>query len=347
MNKNWLKNKDFSQISVKFLRKITSIIGGIFLIIILFFCFEIYIPVNPNSNETIVYTVQKGWGDEEIAKDLQKLGIIRSSYFFELYGILSLKHINLKAGEYNLSSKMSIYQIASKMARGDIIRDSVVILEGWDIADIGKYLEEKDICYQDYFTSLAKQDYSARFEFLKDKPKKLSLEGYLFPDTYEIAKGETCEGILDYTLENFDKKLSPVLREEIKNQKKSIFTIVTMASLIEKEVRTLEDKKIVSGILWKRLAIGMPLQLDSTVNYITGRSDPRVAIKDTQIDSPYNTYKYRGLPNGPISNPGLDSIIAAIYPTKTDYLYYLTDGKTIFSKTFEEHQTAREKYFGS
>ena len=117
-----------------------------------------------------------------------------------------------------------------------------------------------------------------------------------------------------------------------------------MASMIEKEVKNMSDKKIVSGILWKRISVGMPLQLDSTVNYVTDRSDPSVTIKATKIDSPYNTYLYKGLPKGPISNPGIDSIIAAMNPTKTDYWFYLTDGVTIFSKTAEDHAAAKAEY---
>jgi len=347
MEYNFLKDKDFSKVSVRFLKKITSAIGTIFLLVFFYVCFQIYIPVNPGSHETIVYTVQKGWGDEEIADKLKEMGIIRSSYFFKLYNILSLKHTSLKAGEYNLSPKMSIHTIANKMFQGDVIKDSLVILEGWDINDIGEYLESKDICKQSFFVSLTKKNYSGEFKFLADKPKSADLEGYLFPDTYEIGKGETCEDVLDAMLGNFDKKLTPDLRLEIIKQKKSIFDIVTMASLIEKEVRSLEDKKIVSGILWKRIAIGMPLQLDATINYITGKNSPSVSIKDTKIDSPYNTYKYYGLPIAPISNPGIKSIIAAIYPTKTNYLYYLTDGITHFSETFEQHNDARLKYLGS
>jgi UPF0755 protein len=347
MEINLLKNKDFSKVSIQFLKKIASTIGSILLLVFLFICFQVYVPVDYNSHETVVFAVQKGWSDDQIASALKKLGIIRSSYFFRFYAILSLKHSSLQAGEYNLSPKMSVYQIAGKMAQGDIIRDTAVILEGWDITDIGKYLESKGICTQDYFISLTKKDYSAEFSFLKDKPKSLSLEGYLFPDTYEIGKGETCDGILSSMLENFEKKLTPALVAETENQGKSIFDIVTMASLIEKEVRIIADKKIVSGILWKRIAIGMPLQLDSTVNYVTGKSDASVLIKDTKINSPYNTYKYYGLPKGPISNPGIESITAAIYPTKTKYLYYLSDGKTIFSETLEQHNAAKAKYLGS
>ncbi len=320
--------EDFSKISIEFLKKITSIIGVIFLLLILCVCFEIYVPVNPSSKETIIYTVQKGWGDEEIADNLKELGIIRSSYFFKFYAVLSLKHSMLQAGEYNLSTKMSMHEIANKMARGDIIKDRVVIPEGWDVQDIGKYLESKGICSEDYFVSLA-----------------VGQEGYLFPDTYEISKTETCEEVLGAMLANFDKKLTPELKEEIASQGKTISDVVTMASLIEKEVITLEDKKIVSGILWKRLSIDMPLQVDATIVYITGSA--KITTQDKKIDSPYNTYKYYGLPKGPISNPGMDSIIAVIYPTKTNYWYYLSAGKTIFSETLDQHNEARVKYLGS
>ncbi|MGD0576571.1 MAG: endolytic transglycosylase MltG [Candidatus Staskawiczbacteria bacterium] len=336
--------KDLSKISPKELKKILSV-AGIFLLLVLFFvCFEIYVPINSGSHETIIYTVQKGWGENKIAGDLQKLGIIRSSYFFKFYNTVSLQRSSLQAGRYNLSPRDSIYDIAKKMAQGDVIKDNVVILEGWTVFDIGKYLQSKGICDQDYFISLAQKDYSNQFDFLADKPKSAGLEGYLFPDTYQISKDETCEDILNLMLNNFGEKLTPDLRAEIKNQKKSIFDIVTMASLLEKEVRTLSDKKIVSGILWKRISIGMPLQLDCTVNYVTGKSDASCTIADTKINSPYNTYMHPGLPKGPISNPGIDSITAAIYPTATNYWYYLSDGKTIFSETLEQQNAAKAKY---
>jgi UPF0755 protein len=335
--------KDFSKISIQFFKKVVSIALTVLLLVFFFICFEVYVPINPGSHETITFTVQKGWGDNEIASNLQKLKIIRSGYFFKFYVILSLKHSSLQAGDYSLSPKMSAYEIANKMAQGDIIKDKAVILEGWDIKDIGKYLESKGICSKDYFISLTQKDYSDEFGFLQDKPKGVGLEGYLFPDTYEISKGETCEDILNIMLENFDQKLTPELRAEIaKTQgvpQKSIFDIVTMASLLEKEVKSLDDKKIVSGILWKRLEIGMPLQLDSTIVYIT--SDANISAKDKTINSPYNTYKYAGLPEGPISNPGIESITAAIYPKQTNYWYYLTDGKTIYSETLEQHNKAK------
>ena len=339
-----MSNKDFSQISVKFFKNTTSVVSAVLLLVFILICFEVYIPENYNSNETITFTVEKGWSDKDISSSLQKLGIIRNKYFFSFYSIISLKHSSLQAGEYSLSPRMSIYDIVSKMAEGSVIKDEVVILEGWDINDIGKYLQGKGICSQNYFVALTKKDYSGKFSFLADKPKNLNLEGYLFPDTYEIGKGETCDDLVTAMLTNFDQKLTPAYRTEIKNQKKSIFNIVTMASLLEKEVRTSDDKKIVSGILWKRISAGMPLQLDCTVNYITGKNAASCSISDTKINSPYNTYMYTGLPKGPIANPGIDSITAAIYPTATNYWYYLTDGKTIFSETLAQQDAAQAKY---
>ena len=190
------------------------------------------------------------------------------------------------------------------------------------------------------------KDFSQEFDFLKDKPIYFGLEGYLFPDTYEIAKGESIDNIVRRMLSNFDSKFKQEMRDEVQGQGRAISEIITMASLIEKEVKTLEDKKIVSGILWKRLGVSMPLQVDATIVYLTGKKTTKVSIEETQIDSPYNTYRNKGLPLGPIANPGLDSILASIYPEENEYWYYLStpDGKTIFSKTLKEHNSAKARY---
>ena len=315
-------------------------------LIFLLFAFEIYAPKFPTSNDTITYIAKSGMGDDEIAKDLEKQGIIKNSFFFRSYVILSLQHSKLQAGKYLLSPNMSVYEIVKRMVSGDVIKQKITILEGWDIHDIKKYFQVNDVLTNGDFIKLVNQNFSSRFDFLKEKPKDVSLEGYLFPDTYEIYEGESGEELVRNILANFDKKITPEIREEIKKQKKSIFEIITAASIIEKEVKSINDKKVVSGIIWKRLKIGMPLQMDSTINYITNKNDPGVSIKDTKIDSEYNTYKYTGLPHGPISNPGIDSIMAAIYPKESPYLYYLSSisGKIIFSRTMVEHSAAMSKY---
>jgi UPF0755 protein len=329
--------------------KFFKIIYGLLFITIfgvILFWYEVYIPKDFSNFKTIEYKAPKGWGDDEIAIELQKLDIIKSNYAFRLYVILSGNHGKIQAGNYVLSSNMSVVEIVEKFAKGDVVKNEIKIIEGWNLKDIQDYLQEKKVCSNEDFLKIVAKDFANDFIFLEDKPKSLDLEGYIFPDTYEILAIDSCQQIIEKTLSNFGKKLNQKLQDEIIKQKKTIFNIVTMASIIEKEVITIEDKKIVAGILNNRLESGMPLQVDSTINYITGKNHSGALIVDTQIDSPYNTYKYVGLPKGPISNPGLDSILATIYPKENNYFYYLStkDGITIFSKTLEEHNTARAKY---
>ncbi len=327
-------------------KQVTLLIVLIFLINSIILWQDIYLPLNPNSNKVVSFVAEKGWGAKEISVVLKKQGLIRHSSIFRTYVLFHGLSKKLQAGQYELSSSMSISKIAKKISDGEIIKEKLTILEGWDLKDIGQYFENQGVCSQKEFIDLTKKDFSDGLDFLKDKPKDLNLEGYFFPDTYEVIPGTAPEDIIKKILSNFNEKLTLELREEITRQKKTIFEIITMASMIEKEVKTLADKKIVSGILWKRLEIGMSLQVDSTINYITGKNDPGASLSDIVIDSPYNTYKYYGLPLGPISNPGLDSILAAIYPQKTDYLYYLSgrDGKTIFNKTYKKHNAAKAEY---
>jgi UPF0755 protein len=330
----------------------------VFILITLIFLFfvtkiygDFYVAKDPSSEETIKFSVEKGEGFSTIAQNLYKQGLIKSALSFKIYVILNKSSARLKAGQYELSQKMTIIQIAQKIILGEVLKKNLIIMEGWDLEDIGKYLEKEGICSSQEFLKavnyLDLQELSYRFSFLSDKPEISGIEGYVFPDTYAVTPDSTSiNEFLEKAFSNFDTKFSNDLRQEIEKQEKSVFEILTMASLIEKEVKTLEDKKIVSGILWKRMEIGMPLQVDATIAYITGRNSTSISISETKIDSPYNTYRYRGLPVGPICNPGLDSIIAAIYPQKNSYLYYLSapGGKTIFSKTFTEHQAAKQKY---
>lgn len=308
----------------------------------------IYVPPTPNDQETKIFPVALGEGTKEISVNLKNQRLIKSGLLFRFYTLTIGVAGKLQAGDYQLSSSMNMAEITKKLSAGDIIRQKITLIEGWDLRDISFYLQEQGIVKAKDFSIAANlaRNYVQDFDFLNDKPETLSLEGYLFPDTYEIQKGETAEEIVSQILKNFDQKLTPGLREETKRQNKTIFKIITMASLIEKEVKTLPDKKLVAGILWKRLENKMPLQVDATISYITGKKNGKVLIADTQIDSPFNTYKYLGLPLGPISNPGLDSITAAIYPENSKFWYYLStpEGETIFSQTLEEHNIARAKY---
>jgi len=314
------------------------------LILIIFLVSSIFSSSNKEINAKL-FTIEKGQAVKEISFNLKKENLINDPYVFILYAVLSNKHGKIQAGEYLLSPQMSTSKIISILTNGETAKEKLTIIEGWNLRDIAKYFKEKNIATEEDVYAITGTPASEEnikvinYSFLSDKPSNLSLEGYLFPDTYYINKGDSVNVIINKMLNNFDNKLTPELKSEIKQQNKNIFEIITMASMIEKEVKTLEDKKIVSGILWKRMVSGMRLQVDATILYTENKTDLKIYTKDTQINSPYNTYRVDGLPLGPISNPGMDSIMAAIYPTKTAYFYYLSapSGKTIFSKTLEEH----------
>ncbi|MBU4204944.1 endolytic transglycosylase MltG [Patescibacteria group bacterium] len=307
---------------------------------------DIYLPPEPGSNKIVNFTVEKGQGAKEISIKLKSEGLIKHSSIFRTYVLLRGLSKKLQAGQYELSPSISMSNIVKKLSRGEIIKEKITIIEGWNLKNIAQYFQDNNISSQEEFLELAKKDFSQGLSVLSDKPKDLNLEGYLFPDTYEIIPGTGAENIIKKMLNNLDQKITLDLRQEIIQQEKSIFEIITMASLIEKEVRTLEDKKIVSGIFWKRIESNKPLESCATISYILGVNKWIYSFDDTRIPSPYNTYLNQGLPLGPISNPGLDSITAAIYPTETDYFYYLSapDGRTIFSKTYKEHNAAKVKY---
>lgn len=279
----------------------------------------IYLPKDLEGKEQL-FSINKGEDIFTIGDNLTKSGLIKEKYSFILYSFLSGKHKKLKAGKYFLSPKMSVKSIVDKIFAGDIAKKRVTIPEGFTVKQIEELLG-------------------------LDLPGE-NLEGFLFPDTYDFYIDIKGEEVVKIMKKNFEQKLNQELKEEIERQGKTIFEIITMASLIEKEVKTKEDKEIVSGILWKRLSVNMPLQVDATINYITGKKTTRISIEETKIDSPYNTYLNTGLPPGPIANPGLESIKAALYPKSSDYWYYLStpDGKTIFSKTLQEHNLAKAKY---
>lgn len=226
----------------------------------------------------------------------------------------------------------------------------MTIIEGWRLKDVAAYLEREGIVEENKFLEAAKiGNWRDQYAFLKD-PKIKSLEGFLYPDTYNIFTDATADDIIKKLLDEFDDKLTDKMRADLKASNHSLLDAVILASILEREISNKpafdSDREIVADIFWKRLSIGMGLQSDATVNYVTGKTSTRPTLKDLEIDSPYNTYKYRGLPPGPINNPSLASLMAVIYPAKNDYYYFLTDetGKAYFGKTYEEHLSNIRKY---
>jgi len=334
----------------------------IFLVVlIIFFTIQgLFLPKNFQEIEHNIFFIEKGQSVFEISQELKEAKLIRSSFLFNFYVFTTGNRANLKAGQYSFSQSMSTFEIIQKIIKGKTIREVITIPEGWNLRDIAWFFENKGLFQAEEIleiTGFPATDYSSvnsspnlvdfqKYDFLQDKPQNISLEGYIFPDTYELEKNFSVKDFIKKTLDNFDKKMNNDLREEIEKQNRTIFEIITMASLIEREARETEDKEIVSGILWKRLESGMPLQVDATILYFTGKTTTHILKEDLETSSFYNTYKNRGLPLGPICNPGMESILASINPQSSDYWYYLStpQGEIIFSKTLEEHNIAKAKY---
>lgn len=279
-----------------------------------------------------VFRVESGRTLGEISEQLQKEHFIKSAPVFKLFFSLFSGETGAKAGNYFFDRPLSLWDIKNRLAEGvyGIAPVRATIPEGWTVKDIGFYFENLGIFQaKDFYLPYA------------------DLEGRLFPDTYFFdADNITPQVVADAMLANFESKITPAIKAEIKSQGKTLAQIIIMASLIEKEVSDPNDRKVVSGILWKRLEIGMPLQVDASLTYAIGKNTFELTDADLKTNSPYNTYAHYGLPPGAISNPGLDAIMAAIYPAKTSYLYYLSDkdGRTYFAATFDEHVRNKLKY---
>ncbi|MBI2055246.1 MAG: endolytic transglycosylase MltG [Candidatus Sungbacteria bacterium] len=336
------------------------ILCGALVLILAWLAYEIYLP------HTLFYgqrelEIPAGFGSRKIGGLLKDRGFINSKWAFVVYTALKNKASDLKPGAYMFSENTTIYEITRDLVAGENREVVLTIPEGWNLKDIGNYLEREGVAKADDFwraagypakdytgakTSSLPLDFSNKFTFLKLKPKTVGLEGFLFPDTYRVFRDASVEDIIQKMLANFGEKAALPYQDEITRQKKSLFDVITVASLIEEEVKSDEDRAIVAGILWKRLDAGIPLQVDATLVYIRGRNTTPLTSADKSANSSFNTYKYRGLPKGPISNPGLASIRAALNPKTSPYLYYLSapDGRTVFSKTLEEHNTAKAKY---
>lgn len=312
---------------------------------------------SPTSVGFTTFTVRSGEGAKGIGTHLKDAQLIRNRFVFELYVWSEGVSADLKAGDYQLSPAMDVATIVRLLKEGIATGNEVAITipEGWSLRDIGSSLvNDKHLFEAEAWEQAAKTTDSRTiipdktFSFLSDKPSGATLEGYLFPDTYRVYRNAKPAEVIQKTLENFSAKVSEDRIAALHAQGKTLFDVLIIASIIEREVRTDSDRRLVADIFWKRLRDGMPLQSDATVNYLTGKKTTRPTLDDLAIDSPYNTYKYQGLPPGPINNPGLASILAAADPEPNPYYYFLTtdDGTTVFGRTLEEHNANRAKYLG-
>lgn len=294
-------------------------------------------PACSTNCQNKIFVIKKGESLGEIAQNLEEEGLVRSSLVFQFHAVKLGITRKVQAGDYRLNPKMSPGQIAQEMTHGTLDR-WITLIEGWRREEIAQEVDEGLAGEQSQFN---------KEEFLG---LTRELEGSLFPDTYLIPKEADAQRVVELLIANFNKKTKDLGLDQ---------KTLTLASIVEREAKHAEDRPLVAGVLLNRLNAGMLLQADATVQYAIATQDSklktqnsitwwpgRLTREDLQIDSSYNTYKYTGLPPGPICNPGLASIKAALNPQETDYWYYLSDqeGNIHYSQTLEEHQENIEKY---
>ena len=312
---------------MNFFNKLFFIFSLIILIAILFIT-SVYFPLEENSTTRKIVNIPSGTNAKEIVDVLEKNEIIRkNNYTFRILTKLMKLEDQLKYGEYNLSPSMNMLQILDKLVKGEVIAYRITIPEGYTCTQIAEILDKKEITEKEAF-----------LELVKDGEK--TSEGYLFPDTYEVPKKYGAENMVKVMLLNFNQiAIENKFADRSEEIGFSLDEIIILASIIEKEAKFNDEKNKVSTVFHNRLEKGMKLQSCATIQYILEEPKERLDENDLKIDSPYNTYLYKGLPPGPICNPGLDSIIAALEPGKEDYLYFVLgeNGRHIFSKTYQEH----------
>lgn len=295
--------------------------------------FAILLPVKPAQTTFIL--LRPGWSTRRIARELKNAGVIRSSTGFALLHYLEPQQ-SLKAGEYKFDSAANALEIRDRIARGDIFTHTVVVPEGFNMFDIAKAVQDSGIGSAQEFLTAVRSDVSLIRPL---DPQAQTLEGYLFPDTYQFTRTQSMHDIVAIMVKRFEQEAKAIGLHD------NVHTVVTMASIVEKETAVPDERPTVASVYYNRLNKHMGLAADPTVVYasmLSGHYRGAIFQSDLQADSPYNTYKYAGLPPGPIANPGVASLRAAMNPAQTDFLYFVADGtgsgRHRFSSTYEQHE---------
>lgn len=290
-------------------------------------------------------TVSNGDGSSSVSEKLSQSGAVKYPFVFRIMSRFMGYDSKYQPGKVTVKNGMSYTKILDTITHvgSDVV--TITIPEGYELRQIKQLLLEKNLTDEDKFkAAMNLSDYNYKYKFLQNIPdRENALEGFLFPGTYKVTPGMSTHDIIDNMLAAFNSHFKAEYYTQAANvDKLSIDQIVTLASIIEREAGAADNRAKISGVFYNRLNSHMKLQSCATVQYVLGERKTVLSNDDTKIDSKYNTYLYEGLPVGPISNPGEASIKAALYPEKTDAFYFLAgkDGKTVFSKTFEEHQAA-------
>jgi UPF0755 protein len=311
-------------------------------------------PADPGDSRERVFVVESGDSVYKVAQNLQQVGLISDADLFRRMVQYLGADEDIEAGVYALRANMTMEQIARELQHGRMASTTVTIPEGWRAEQIARLLEEVGIVSaQEFLQSVAQ----GRVEpaYLADRPagSPASLEGFLFPDTYQFPKRTSAEVVLDMMLQNWDRRVTPEIRQMAEESGRSLYEVLILASIVEREAVVSDERALIAGVYANRLGAGMMLQADPTVQYVKGYDaegkvwwSPLLLQDIEKLVSPYNTYQNAGLTPGPICNPGLDSIVAAAKPASTEYLYFVSkgDGSHAFAITFEEHLANQRRY---
>ena len=313
---------------------------GLCFVLVMFLAFGFgYYAVTPKdrTGQPRIFLVRNGASLKEVAAELQDKGLISNKYLFILWGRILGYSKRIKAGEYQISPSMTPVRILATFAKGAILTHTVTVPEGYTMAQIARLLSEKGIVQEKDFLRVCRD------------PKIISkygiegatLEGYLYPDSYQFSRGLSPEKVVDVMVHRFWQMVTPYL-PRAKEQGLSVKQMVTLASIVEKETGLAKERPLIASVFLNRLKRKMKLESDPTVIYGLPDFNGNLTRKDLAKKTPYNTYVIRGLPPGPIANPGIDSIRAVLYPANTTYLYFVSknDGSHYFSSTLKEHNRA-------
>ncbi|MDO5716434.1 MAG: endolytic transglycosylase MltG [Tissierellia bacterium] len=311
---------------------------------------KMYEPMDAKDTTPITITIPKGSSVGHIASILYENGLIRNGTFFKKRVTKLGKDKEFRSGDFELSRSMSVNEMIELMTLKPVEVEEegmkLVIPEGFERRQIAARIEEKGLGSKDVFLDLTsnKNHFDGAFEFLSQLKDGQSLEGYLFPATYEIAPGTSEEDIIRKMLEAFEIRYKKYMEGQ-EYHGLSLHEMIVLASIIEREAVIDEERPLMSACFYNRMKEGMPLQSCATVQFILGERKPNLTHKDLEIDSPFNTYKYQGLPPEPIASPGMKAIDAAMHPADVTYKFFVRtgeDGSHTFSNTYEEHLKAKE-----
>jgi len=353
----WVKNNIY-----KFVKSVLPLFFGIsivriitlILVISLLSSSCVFFQVgNRFDRKLYIINIPKGYGANQVSELLESRGIIDGRYGFNMIVNLFRLQNRMQAGTYEFTPNMSLIKVVFKISSGEIIPPMLVKLvfpEGLSIYKMGRFMEREGVGDGIAFQELTKKALTStlllKYTFLMDVPTN-SLEGYLFPDTYLVPSNISTDQMINIMLTRFNKVVMPYWRKNYRkmNVKYSFHDIITLASIIEKEAAIESERPLIASVYHNRLRIRMHLGADPTIKYVLERPGKIVSYDDLKINSPYNTYRHYGLPPGPICNPGLSSVKAAMFPENSDYLYFVAraDGSHIFTRTLAEHQAAQQQ----